>query len=806
MPKRRLAGAFLAGFTGSASLSFAQSVSIDEKKEPAEATVAVVPKTAVAPRPEPITPPVAIATPVEYPEGGQGAQAVVLELTISKTGTVTYVTAVSGEPLFAARAVEAAKNWTFVAARRAEQPVAAKIRFLVKFTAPAEELALDTTNTTEPRREKPKSKSENVSGETATYEVIVQGQREPIRHQLGSAEIRDMPGAFGDPFRAIEALPGVVPIASGLPYFYVRGAPPGNVGYFFDGIPVPYLYHFAAGPGVLHPAFVDHVDLYPGAYPARYGRFAGAIVAGEMAPPSERVRGEASIRLIDSGAMLETPFAEGRGSLMLGGRYSYTGLVISLIDPKVSLNYWDYQVRAGYAIDAHNRLEVLAFGSGDFLSNQQTTDTLTVNTGSGISQNPTFSTSVHDETLVDVGFHRLDMRWDRKIPRGNWRQAVMLGLDRTYFDDEAVIVTNHLIGARSEFEQRTESGLDVHAGADILFESLAQKADLGVRGSTVSDSQVPSSVTNNSNSNAEADFGLDRARKDFTAGAYADVVVDVARHVQVTPGLRFDLFASGSRVVPSIDPRITARYQLSKKLSVTHGFAVAHQAPSFVAAVPGLKPSLAGGLQTAVQSSAGVTYLLPADFVATATLFQNDFFNMTDYVSLLQLANTTSQGSADTRSLGHAYGAELMVRRSLARDLGGFVSYTLSRSLRSSGQLQGPALSDRTHVLNVAASYNLGRNWRIGGRWLYYTGIPVRVAYLDAAKTPPRTPPFWRLDFKLQKRWIIAPPNVWWGLVLEVLNTTLNKESLSGSCDAYRCVYDSIGPVTVPSIGAEGAF
>jgi len=62
------------------------------------------------------------------------------------------------------------------------------------------------------------------------YEILVLGERAPTRHRLGRAEVREMPGAFGDPFRAIEALPGVVPLVSGLPYFYVRGAPPGNVG------------------------------------------------------------------------------------------------------------------------------------------------------------------------------------------------------------------------------------------------------------------------------------------------------------------------------------------------------------------------------------------------------------------------------------------------------------------------------------------------------------------------------------------------------------------------------------------------
>ncbi|MEI9949386.1 MAG: hypothetical protein WDO74_10485 [Pseudomonadota bacterium] len=32
-----------------------------------------------------------------------------------------------------------------------------------------------------------------------------------------------------------------------LPFFFVRGAPPGNVGYFLDGIRVPLLFHIALG-------------------------------------------------------------------------------------------------------------------------------------------------------------------------------------------------------------------------------------------------------------------------------------------------------------------------------------------------------------------------------------------------------------------------------------------------------------------------------------------------------------------------------------------------------------------------------
>ena len=712
-----------------------------------------------------------------------------LELTVDKDGRVTNATAISGAPPFTDSALQATKIWRFEPATRNAQPVSAKIRFAVRFVAPlaapapeagsgAPREAVGSKSVVSPRLPAP-----------AIQEILVVGRREPLKLTLGHAEVHDMPGAFGDAYRAIEALPGVVPLVSGLPYFYVRGAPPGNVGYFFDGIPVPYLYHFAAGPSVLQPAFIDHVDLYPGAYPARYGRFAGAIVAGEMAPPTYRFHGEASIRLIDSGATIEAPFASGRGSAMIGGRFSYTAAVLSLIQPDIAVNYWDYQGRIRYDLDTKNSLELLSFGAGDFLSDKET---------DYVANSDGFSSSAvrREKTLVDVNFHRLDLRWDHRIAGGNFRNALMVGRDRTGADDGNINVYNHMVGARSEYKQAVDRRVLLRAGGDVLFESLSQKVENQTNGD-----YRPGDDTVDGR-----DFGFDHARRDLSIGAWADAVLSVAPKLEVTPGLRADLFVSGGRVALALDPRISARYALTEKLSVTHGLALVHQAPSFVVPIPGLKPSLKGGLQTALQYSAGVSYSLPGGFESSLSVFQNAYFNLTDLLSLVQLQNTTPQDEKDFRATGHAYGAELMVRRSLSRRVGGFISYTLSRSTRSDGNLQGPANSDRTHVLNVALSGDLGRNWRLGGRWLFYSGIPTQVAYLEAAQAPPRTPPFWRFDFKLQKRWYLKRPDAWWGLALEVLNTTLNKETVNGNCNAFSCKYETIGPVTIPSLGAEGAF
>jgi hypothetical protein len=833
----------------SAASAFAQSLSIEEEKPAAPPPTPTPTPAPKAPAPPPvIVMPTALSTPLEYPEGGEGEASVALELTLTVDGNVTKAVAIEGDEPFASRATEAALSWKFQPATRDGKPIPAKIRYLVRFVPPRDAPETPTepaAPATETKKPGGAPKSPPKPAEPKPYEIVVVGERAPIRHELARTEISRMPGAFGDAFRAIEALPGVVPIISGLPYFYVRGAPPGNVGYFFDGIPVPFLYHFALGPSVFHPAFVDRVDLYPGAYPVRYGRFAGAIVAGEMAPPGYRTRGEWNIRIMDSGAMLETPFANGRGSVMVGGRISYTGLVISLLAPGVNTGYWDYQARARYDLNPHDSVELLTFGSGDYTSYTEKVGI--------VDSKGTFRQVERKHTLVDVGFHRADLRWDHRLDQGNWRNALMVGRDRTGFVDGQVNVYDYMIGARSEYWKQLDTLLRLRAGADLLFESLKQEfTDQNSNVVQVSGNPDPGTIppdgsmmppvgmmppggsmmpgslpptnpdgSNTDQNSAQSDasrLGFSTGRKDFSLGLYADLVWQVAPKLQITPGLRTDLFVSGSKAKLSIDPRITAEYQLSKKLKLVHGLALVHQAPSFIGPVPGFKPSLQGGLQRAIQYSAGVNYELPAGFSSSVAVFQSAFFNMTDLISLLQLEQTADRqnpnqnqnGNSDFNSFrtdGHAYGLEVMVRRSLSRKLGGFVTYTLSRSVRFAGRVSGPATTDRTHVLNVAASYDLGKNWRIGGRVVFYTGIPAEVAYLEAARHPPRTPPFWRLDVKLEKRWYIRRPDRWWGLNLEVLNATLNEEQISGSCNAFSCKYEGLGaPITVPILAFEGAW
>jgi hypothetical protein len=197
--------------------------------------------------------------------------------------------------------------------------------------------------------------------------------------------------------------------------------------------------------------------------------------------------------------------------------------------------------------------------------------------------------------------------------------------------------------------------------------------------------------------------------------------------------------------------------------------------------------------------------------------------------------------SIDTRTRGRSYGLELLFRRDLTRKLGGFLSYTLSRSDRFTPGGRIVAAFDRPHVLNAALGYDLGRRWRAGGRFVYYSGAPADEQGLNEDEDfqgapfpvggpitsvelvrdprPARLPAFYRLDMRVEKRWLVGDRGSSISFVFEVQNVTLNQEVIGLNCSSestiepsgrqvirQRCDEESIGPVTIPSIGVEGTF
>ncbi|MBN1610645.1 MAG: TonB family protein [Polyangiaceae bacterium] len=723
------------------------------------------------------------STEVAYPPGAQGDSAVMLLVTVNADGTVRCARTASGAPPFDQAAVDAAQTWHFTPARRDGVPVAATIRVQVLFRAPAvreaepeaaESAPAPPPSTTAPGTKPSQHAAPSPSQPQEPLEVTVTGEkRAPMAVSLARTEVRQLPGTFGDPFRALEILPGVTPLISGLPFFYVRGAPPGNVGYYLDGIRVPYLYHVAIGPSVVQPAMVDRVDLYPGGYPARYGRYAGGIAVAETTPPEVTAHGEGNLRLIDAGAMVEGGFAGGRGTVLLGGRYSYTAAIISLLAKGVQLDYRDYQARVTYDVGAKDRLSLMAFGAYDLIA-QETNGISTIGFGSE--------------------FYRGDLRWDHTLgPGSRVRTAVTLGFDQTAIGGERN-AQDRLVGARTELDQLLAPTVHLHAGIDSVLDSYRVTTPL------YADPDDP---------NLRRFSDQFPSRKDLALGVHGELALEVAPGFVVTPGMRADYFLSGAATAVGLDPRLSARIRVVPGLHMVHAFGIAHQPPSFILPIPGLAlGSLANGLQTAYQASSGIEWGLVPSTLLTANAFNNVFTDITDTLSLPEdRGEDFSQ-----RTHGRAYGLEVFLHRKLTQRIGGFLSYTLSRSTRRLGNDVFPSAFDRTHVCNGAVAYDLGRRWRAGTRLVLYSGAPKRVSTaattnpqapigatttaVSMAADPPRDPFFYRIDLRAEKV-LYAEESVHLSFVAEWLNVTMHREVYNGT---------AIGPVTVPSLGLEGGF
>jgi hypothetical protein len=704
-----------------------------------------------------VTPPRALDTTFGYPPGAVGDATVVVEVTIDVGGAVAAVGAVDGPEPFASAARRAAAAWTFAPATREGRAVKARVRVEVHFVG--EHLL---TSPESPTVAPPAAAHARKPGSPEEYVVTVRGQRAaPGGTSVPRAEARLLPGAFGDPFRAVEALPGVTPVVSAIPFFFIRGAPPGNVGYFVDGVRVPLLFHALLGPAVLQPAFIERVDVYKGGYPARFGRFAGGIVSAETVPPADGFHAEGGLRAIDVSGVVSTPLGGGHAHVMAGGRYSYAGLILGAVTNAV-LNYWDYQVLASYDLSRDDTLGVFAFGALDYLGED---------TGGN---------------FAGTQFHRIDLREDHRFgARTHVRTAVTAGYDRSLATGGTV--ADRSIAARVALEHRVGDRATVRAGADTSFDHYSlelQDPTLSFRDATL----------------------LFPARSELVAGAYLDVELHPERWITVTPGLRSDVYYAQGLTEVGVDPRIGAEFEVSPKVKLIHAFGIAHQSPNYLPNLPGAQiGGLRGGLQRSVQYSAGVETALPEDVTASLTLFENDFFNLSDPLGFSRTI-AANVDVADVRATGYAYGAEVMVRRSLTRKLGGILSYTASRSVRSRGNLNSLSAFDRTHVGSLALGYDLGRRWRVGARALFASGVPTRTLTSSGPEFGgDRAPPFVRLDLRVEKRWRLGAHG-YWGVTAEVINVTASTEVVGRSCSAVRCTQSAVGPLVLPSIGAEAGF
>ena len=629
------------------------------------------------------------------------------------------------------------------------------------------------------------------------YEIVIVGQQhreEVSRITLRGAEIKEIPGTFGDPFRVIQALPGTASIVALLPFPVVRGASPNSTGFLLDGTRVPLLYHLLVGASVVHPEFIDEIQFYPGGAPVLYGGYTGGIVDGR----THRARSDEhlidlDVNLLQAGGLIRQPIPKLGATLTAAGRYGYPGFILSLATNQVSLSYWDYQFRLDGG-NPRNGWTASFFGAGDEL------DTPAPNAPAGSSSPPLAPALI-------LNFHRADLRGYHGSGGFDGLYRLVLGYDHT--ESSGSNVATWVAEPSLRWHYRAGERLTLVWGVEGSLHDIVQSA--------------PSSV-------APDAFTLSSITKDLRALYVGSALIETlwrpTSRWLIRPGVRTDIYYDKDTTKSGVDPRLTLRYKLiTRELAgvpvdsddsavwLKAAVGLYHQPPRFVLPLPGLDTMpLKYGLLQSIQSSLGAEIPLSQHFSASVegyfaymdpTIFDltinSQTLNTVGNVSLIPTSTlppqTTAQEVLDRLLVPHtgrAYGLETLIRRQAKSGLYGWLSYTLSRSERYKDGAWAPYDFDRTHLVNLVAGMLLPRNWDVGVRLQYQSGKPATTTY---GYNTARTNGYDRIDIRVDKRavyrgWLLD-------FYVDLINAALlPEEVMPGATIRY----------VLPTAGIRGRF
>jgi hypothetical protein len=654
--------------------------------------------------------------------------------------------------------------------------------------------------------------------ERGTSELIRLNARAPTGPPLAldAEAIRTQPGAGNDVLRALQSLPGVARTPFGLGGLALRGSAPRDTKVYLDGIEVPLLYHFGGLASFLPTAAVADVALEPGGAGARYGRGLGGVaLVTSRTGRRDRWQATGELSLLHAAAVGEGP-GPLAGSWLVGFRRSYFDGLIAAADVELAVvpRYMDAQLRWESG-DGH--WMAIVVGSDDSLSLVP-----------GDEMEGGIDTSNVKSFSYRARFARLGVRYRAVHGTTSFTITPSLGVDDLDANVNHKNVDKGMHRTTVPVSLRAELSLAAFAG------TLTAGLDAGWQRHAYDLLNTPPATPQDPSPSMVIPRSLSRWSGD--AGAYLEQSWFLADdRVELRAGLRGDHVGLSDEW--SLDPRLVASVRVGDATTISQSLGRYHAPPLVTDLDPIFGDRVMPGskaLQAATtikrtigddrEVSAAVYYQdldqLPVDALSAATpISANGGTESGGVLGISRELVDTQFGSYTYREAigyGHAYGVELLARKSRGRWTG-WAAYTYARSFRvnpARDDVSRPYVLDQPHALTVVASTALGRRWRFGGRLRYTTGnpfTPVGGAFVepdgdwspvDGELLSRRLPDFVQLDLRVDRAWKRR-----WGTValyIDLQNVTnrANPEGVTYNEDYTRQQYTTGLPI-FPSIGVE---
>ena len=175
-------------------------------------------------------------------------------------------------------------------------------------------------------------------------------------------EIRSDPIGAYDIMAMMQALPSVVSGSDQFNEIIVRGGAPGENLFVMDYLEIPYPNHYpeqgkGGGPiTMVDTDFIERIDFYAGAFPARYGEKLSSVMDVTLRSGNrDRHLGEINMNMAGFGANFEGPLSK-NGSYLVSLKRSFLDLVMSSTGIQAIPEYWSSQGKFNIDISPTKKL------------------------------------------------------------------------------------------------------------------------------------------------------------------------------------------------------------------------------------------------------------------------------------------------------------------------------------------------------------------------------------------------------------------------------------------------------------------
>lgn len=610
---------------------------------------------------------------------------------------------------------------------------------------------------------------------------------------LTSTEIKEASTVLADdPFRAIQALPGVSAAGNNELYaeFSVIGAPFSQVGVYLDDVLIPPPLHNVpnqqqgASLSLLTSETVEEMKLLSVAYPEKFGDQVGAALDIHTREGSRTPSFRIAPGIADSEFLGEGPLgASQRGAWLASFRKSYIGwLVRNRVNTDFNdVSFYDGDVKLSYDLTPHHTLSVYS------LAGQNNVDV--ANPGSGLQHGAT-----------DFYFTRLGWRWSIS---------------------PNLLIDNHAAYIRQPLSEtdvgghRSDNAYQEWSGGSGVTWSWA-KGHLSQAGWTLRhlrDSFQQGTPQSNgtivyaqlTETELKSDGYLQQSSSFFN------------NHVHVLAGVRYD---AATQFPPHpFSPQLSASVRLlpATDLQLGYGRYRQYQFP-FFQGYPA--PYCLSASETWVNSdhyTAGIETRAGENVRFRVQLFErrnSGWYHADPAPCGLRFAGATRPGPRD-----YSQGVQFVAQRRSANKLSGWIGYTLVHARESAfyeNQVShvlswSPYFStaeDQRNSLNAFATYRLKPSINLSGKFLYGSGFPISSGlqqvpngtYVPGPVT--RLNAYLRMDCRVDKSWAFARRKL--TLYGEVLNVTNHPNRIVTSTVFFPNGVQTTTAVAIPIAPTAG--